>query len=807
MHEAERGLHDLLVEHLTTDEQVDADVTGLVLAAWSGAEDLAETLAGRSTPAADPSTPADAPEPPEAYLAAVHVAGFRGIGEEYTLPLRPGPGLTLVTGRNGSGKSSFAEGAELALTGTSSRWHNRSSVIWREGWRNLHATGPTSVSVDLVTTGATGTTRVTRRWEPEAGLDDAVWTVQEPGAKRTGYDGGTWRQDMETYRPFLSYGELGALIDGKPSELHDALFRLLGLGPLSDAQDRLKAARKPLEDAARSVNSGRRDLRAALESVEDERASAAAALLKKTAPDLDAVAELATGSDDDTAVGERLRALQQVTLPAADDVAAAAARLRSARETHGRIATDEARSADETATLLRAALHHHDGHGDGSCPVCGSGALDAAWHDRAAARAGELEASAVALRTATRELDEARAAAAALVAPLPEPALSAPVDTDGLVAVWEAWTGAAGDPDALEAAHGPALAALESARKAVDAELAHRDEVWAPLARRLATWHDEAYAVQRDQPARHRLAAADAWLAGTAGTLRDQRLAPFAEASQHVWRTLRQQSNVELGPVRLDGKGNRRRVALDVSVDDAEGGTALGVMSQGELHALGLSLFLPRATVPESPFRFVMIDDPVQAMDPAKVDGLAALLSEVAQDRQVVVFSHDDRLADSVRRLGRPATILEVQRRERSAVEIHRNSDPVERYLKDAEVLAWAEEIPIAIRGEVVATSCRSAIEAACQDRIRRTRLARGVPHADVEAALADARTTHQLATLAVFDDAGRGSDLLGRLNAGAGRAATDAFQKCRAGAHTGISVPLRDFLRDVRRLVGWLRR
>ena len=56
-------------------------------------------------------------------------------------------------------------------------------------------------------------------------------------------------------------------------------------------------------------------------------------------------------------------------------------------------------------------------------------------------------------------------------------------------------------------------------------------------------------------------------------------------------------------------------------------------MSQGELHALGLALFLPRATAAESPFGFVVIDDPVQSIDPAKVDGLARVLSSVAQSR------------------------------------------------------------------------------------------------------------------------------------------------------------------------------
>jgi hypothetical protein len=67
--------------------------------------------------------------------------GFRGIGPKAILDLTPGPGLTLVVGRNGSGKSSFAEGLELLLTGDTYRWSQRSKV-WRDGWRNLHVQPP-----------------------------------------------------------------------------------------------------------------------------------------------------------------------------------------------------------------------------------------------------------------------------------------------------------------------------------------------------------------------------------------------------------------------------------------------------------------------------------------------------------------------------------------------------------------------------------------------------------------------------------------------------------------------------------------
>src|SRR5690348_16043194 len=113
MDEAEQGLHDLLLERLLADESADDEVSGLVLAAWAGDDDLAEALADRPSTAPDPSGSASRPPHPDVFLAAVHVEGFRGIGDPATLPLRPGPGLTLVTGRNGSGKSSFAEAAEL----------------------------------------------------------------------------------------------------------------------------------------------------------------------------------------------------------------------------------------------------------------------------------------------------------------------------------------------------------------------------------------------------------------------------------------------------------------------------------------------------------------------------------------------------------------------------------------------------------------------------------------------------------------------------------------------------------------------
>ena len=217
-----------------------------------------------------------------------------------------------------------------------------------------------------------------------------------------------------------------------------------------------------------------------------------------------------------------------------------------------------------------------------------------------------------------------------------------------------------------------------------------------------------------------------------------------------IWKQLRLQSNVDLGSIELEGTAQRRRVTLRVTVDGTPA-EALGVMSQGELHALALSLFLPRATLPESPFRFVWIDDPVQSMDPARVEGLARALAETAKTRQVVVFTHDDRLPEAVRRLGIPATGFAVTRRANSIVEVRPMTDPVSGHLDDARALAMTSELPPDVASRVIPGFCRAAVEAACMEAIRRRRLARGELHDDVEQLLAtNAKTASAHGTGAV---------------------------------------------------------
>jgi energy-coupling factor transporter ATP-binding protein EcfA2 len=281
--DADRDLEADVVTRLA-DADLPRDVEDLILAALDGDAALANALGGKPPDRPEPRAPLAgdpaATEPVGAYISRVRVAAFRGIGPAAELTLKPGPGLTVVTGRNGSGKSSFAEAAEVALTGDTKRWAGRTQV-WRQGWRNLHAADiPTRVDVDLVIDGRPGTTTIGRRWPSGGDLGDA-----QPGSV-TCVDLG-WTEAVETYRPFLSYAELGAVVDGKPSEMYDAVQRVLGLDRLVDAQARLNAAHKELRDVARRATAARAEVRALVDGHPDPRAAEASTILAQSTPDLE----------------------------------------------------------------------------------------------------------------------------------------------------------------------------------------------------------------------------------------------------------------------------------------------------------------------------------------------------------------------------------------------------------------------------------------------------------------------------------------------------------------------------------------
>ncbi|MFE5478842.1 AAA family ATPase [Nocardia sp. NPDC056541] len=821
---------EVVARELAADPAVEERVADCVLAALTAVDgDSAATDSGDTG----------------VFLRSITVQGFRGIGPAATLRLNPGPGLTLVVGRNGSGKSSFAEAAEFALTGGNRRWDGRSTT-WREGWRNLHEPETARIDVELLTAGDDPALSVATSWDPSADLADARWTERRGSEPAASVDPHGRRRRLDLYRPFLSYSELGALVDGKPSDLFDALHRLLGLDELAAAAEQIRLRKLELERAVKDSRQSRADLLVELAEADDERARAVADLLRTPDPDLDAVAGAVAGSVLGIDGPEGLRAILRLSLPDVARVAATTDRLAEAARNVARHETVDTEADLRVLELLTRARAHVSTAGSCPCPVCGRDELDADWLAAADTEIIYRTRELAALQSATAEFDTALTAARNLPADLPiefgsaiavgagAVRLSGPVfdpagrradapapyatsdslrkQRDIVGQLWSEWAAlATADyegrlPDRLRTIHADLTAELAALQRDTRTELDRLDAVWSPLVPRVLAWLDPARAVADHASELRVVKKAAEWLKAATATIREERMRPLETTARWVWSTLRQQSNVELGAIRLQGSaGTARRVLLDVTVDEVDG-AALGVMSQGELHALGLSLFLPRATVAHSPFRFVMIDDPVQAMDPAKVDGLARVLAEVAASRQVVVFTHDERLAEAVRRMQLDATVLEVQRRERSIVEVRVTGDPVRRYLDDARSLLRTPQLPPAIADELVATCCRSAIEAAGLAKARQELLAVGLEHGEVERRVRNAHTTRAMITLAIMGVGARVDDLNKHLSAVGGRWLVGVLRDATAGAHVPIDRPMRELISDTERFITWLR-
>jgi len=782
--------HDLAARMVAAETP--ALAVGLVLAAYHGDEALDTVLTGGEPPQPPADDGAEPDHAPDVFLESVKVTGFRGVGPAATLGLRPVPGLTLVIGRNGSGKSSFAEAAELVLTDDSMRWAQRPAVF-REGWRNLHHDGDAEIAVRLRLDGTSAPVTIQRHWEHTAtDPSDAVIAAYIGTAQQKADWRPPWLDHVGLFRPFLSARDLERVITAKPSELYDALAPILGLGPLSAADARLQRRRKERDDRAKALKNSFAGLRAQLAELDDERARRALTALSSqpAKADLAALTALAEGDGEDTDTRSTVAARRLIdgSLPDLDGALTAVA---EAQESVNRLAGTASAAAGRTADLLRRALDQHTADGDQPCPVCGAGRLDAHWRSSAEAEIDRLDAAAAQARSArerltassrfaVRALDAVRSelgtAAEALAGAVPQPArrlgdavAAMPTTVDALDAARDAFRHVVTESAALA--------------EAATRWLVHRQSNWREPAAALRRWLDAATISLPEAAELRRLTAARTVLATMTGEIRSTRLAAFVGQSQHIWQRLRQESNVELHQMRMEGTTTQRRVRFPVAVDGTET-NALAVMSQGELHALGLAVFLPRACAEASPYRFVIVDDPVQSMDPAKVDGLAEVLGEIALTRQVIVFTHDDRLPEAVRRLGVEATVLEVSRRERSVVELRKAADPASRYLADAFALAAADSLPEEARYPVVAGFCRSALEAAGMDRYRAKHYRDGSTYDEVEKNLAAAVTVKQQLTLALLDNLSRGSELYTHLNRTYGAWATNTVKAVADGAH-----------------------
>lgn len=715
-----------------------------------------------------------------------------------------------MVGRNGSGKSSFAEGLEMLMTGSNLRWEDRSTQ-WQNGWRNLHVGDAPSVEAEFAVEGRDGSVAASRSWSASAELGDSTTGIEDPAGEWSSLDQAGWHDSLDSHRPFLSYNEFGSMFENSPSGLYDAMSGFLGLEELVSAQGILGKARLEYQKPAKEAKSSAGQVVDRLAQSDDPRAEQAIELIKARKLDLDALRAIADSSDGTDTELDRLRTIASLSTPAQDALVEAADELGSALTAAADAASTSAGRADRLERLITTAHEHMDDENTETCPVCGTdGVLTAEWRQQSRTDLEALKLEAQAATQAKANLDAARRNARTAIVSCPRE-LTGEGATEAQQVAATAWAEWADTPQsdtdliARLRAFAPVEAAVAAAKEEASAVIEQRDLTWSPHARAIGNWVDQAEAAAKSTVTAKELKQAEGQLKDAIAVIRDERFGPIADRTRDLWEALRHNSNVQLEAIELEGANTNRRVSLRVTVDGEES-VALGVMSQGELHALALSLFLPRATMDESPFRFVMIDDPVQAMDPARVDGLARVLEQVAQTHQVVVFTHDDRLPESVRRLQIPAEVTEVTRQPGSKVSTRQTHGPVKTAISDAFAVAKTEQMALVAKQKVVPNYCRMAVEAAAATVVKRRLLTAGEEHNEVERILADEKLNlRKLVAYAMFGDENRNRDVNDELRARCGPSATWAMHHCNSGSHGNFEDDPIDLAKASEKLAMWL--
>lgn len=160
---------------------------------------------------------------------------------------------------------------------------------------------------------------------------------------------------------------------------------------------------------------------------------------------------------------------------------------------------------------------------------------------------------------------------------------------------------------------------------------------------------DLTRAAQRDR-ALTRVRAAEKELQKASVALLDARFTEMSKTIKDWWLTIRPEELVDFLGVKSKASGNRF-VNLIAALHTDAGATpverdALGVYSDSQLNALGLSIFLARAELLASPI--VVLDDPIPGSDPDhRLTFVQNTITKLLDDGvQVILTTYDGKLAN-----------------------------------------------------------------------------------------------------------------------------------------------------------------
>ncbi len=684
------------------------------------------------------------------YLRSIHVRGHIGVGRDAVdLPLTPGPGLTIVSARNGTGKTSIADGVRHNLSGGITR----SYEVLTE---NVHYH-----ERDIVVTVSNGAREV----QIMCGRDAIVHWREPAGALATLPS--DWTEAFARYMPVLLYPEVSQVIHD-PATLHTFLRDALELTALQELQAALKPMREAGRSALRAVTSAHEQASDGVMGVGHQELAALLGECGPTADDsvIEQIRTVITGLPDSAPPPLALPDLWAVCDASRAVATAALERLAAA---HDSSVTGAEAVRDALTKLLAqkaSPLADNRAHDD-VCPVCQ--AQGRGWRELATREVTRLSCLTMELREAEAMAAEAlEDLAGALPAAVNDPArrvlgaLDDP-EVDRRIAQWDRLVGRRTQLSAATISANALAALLDEATDLAawyapqrEQILLQRDELVAAQATvrtHVQTWLE---ALAKARPALDRLQVAnrlndrvDKWLK----TARADIFEPIGEQVKELWTVLNSDADLKLTDISLRG-GTQRQMGVTLGLVD--GGVALpagknssAVLSTGQRNALSLATYLPRATQPQSPFGFLVLDDPIHAFDTWRVRYLADCLLKLSERFQVVVFTHDDRLWQALRAIGARPTHVRMDRRadRHPQVKVSTVVSPGLHLLNDLQRVLAAETDTAAIGSPEAVTSmalamCRQALDTEVVTQIEILGRRLQIPQATVAEHMKGARRT-----------------------------------------------------------------
>lgn len=682
-------------------------------------------------------------------LAEVAITGVGGIAtlEPTPVSFTPTPGVTIVRGPNGHGKTSMARAIDCGLRGEGDV---PDEVVGRLWTADLLTEDEDRAAVDLTLVGGNGT--------DELVIHAVFWRIAAPSVTATLRDadgtrevapGAAWRRALLGAQVCYSYGALQSRLTLE-SGLQEYLEELLVLGPAwqevrAEVQARAQRAmqsQKAVDAAARTAAQREKELKARYAA--DERAPAPPPSITwpRSKDDVDPdrwLRETGLGGDVlpvsiRVAADHETRVEQlDAQLSAADDALAAAERTLDSEG-------------------VRAALHHLEqivaiaDLDDGTCPLCG-----AVTNWRAHAR--ELTASLQDRARAAAGVQRAISAVVAWVESELAPLLAAGVPGGPQTEV-------AALRKAAVVGHHPHSPAHLAVRSLLDVLRSEGHEHWVGRLRAssdaTAEWRGELGVVVNEFASVLRDHGAEASRAGMwrkaeetldelQVELRQRRQDAVTGQLHNALARMLPDAEIELASIRHPG-GVRQQRGVDVGLSIAGRKATLGMLSSGQRNALLLAPLLILDAV--GPFGFLVVDDPVHALDDLRVDLLTAELARLAHDRQVIVMTHDARVEEHLRARIPEATVIELNRDPRHRAVTWSAGTPWDTLLDDAlevsrtagkEGWRYSESV-----GSVVAGLCRAAVDGALRQTVINRTARRRENVEEALAALGEKRDTRK---------------------------------------------------------------